>query len=261
MLKSEQNKGRIVISSSFRGGTGKTTVAIHTAAMLRDVSIREVKMGIRDEPLKIVLVDLDRKYGIISHLLGVKDISAASEENISNALEPMEETTIQSNLRYVKSLDIHILSSPEKDNNVSPEFYQEIVAQLSEMFDVAVLDTGVNYSDPALRTVLPMADNIMYVTNLSSFMLEDMRFFMKELTSPVVDGGLGIKASKISAVINRTYGKLDHDLLDHISKIFNEVEILATIPVNNNLYNSETIGNHAGRSSKYSDIAHQLLLK
>lgn len=260
------HRGLVVASTSSKGGSGKTTVAICTASMIYHASKLAVDHGLRDKPLRVCIVDMDTRDGQIGFLLGQ---SVPTALNIFLATDKTP-ATIESNLVYDERLGIYALLAPKRARTadyLSPEFYQDIIQKLRGMFDVVVLDTSVNYLDALLgKVVLPIADAIMFVTNLSIGSVYGMNRWMDEVTSPIDSGGSGINKSKIGIVINQSAPNLgiDQDLLKHAAA---GAELLVAIPLDsgaviaasNHNRLSDIILQHAGISPAYYSVVKQLL--
>lgn len=263
---SPEKRGLVVASTSSKGGSGKTTVAICTASMIYHASALAVKNGLRTEPLNVCIVDMDIRDGQIGFLLGQ---SAPTALNIFLTSDKTQET-IKQNLIYDDRLGVYALLAPKRARTadyLSPEFYQDIIQKLRQMFDVVVLDTSVNYLDALLsKVVLPISDAVMFVTNLSVGSVYGMNRWMDEVTSPVESGGSGIPKTKIGIVVNQSAPDLgiDQDLLKHAAA---GAELLVAIPLDsgaviaasNHNRLSDIILNHATISPAYYSIVKQLL--
>lgn len=232
---STQNRGQILISTSSKGGSGKTTVALCTATMLYYASKKAVELGMREKPLNIVLVDLDIRDGQIGLNIGVTVPTALNiliDESNENGVPSKE--TIRENLVYAEPLGVYTLLAPKRPRtaaHLDPAFYQNIIQQLSEMFDVVILDTSVNYLDTLLAKVaLPMADHIMFVADLSAGAIYGMTRWVDEVTIDVEKGGSGIDIDKIGIIINKSARNLGVDS-EILSAAANGAEIVCAIPL------------------------------
>lgn len=259
-------RGLVVASTSSKGGSGKTTVALCTASMIYHSSRIAAEQGLRAEPLSVCIVDMDTRDGQIGFLLGQ---SVPTALNIFLATDKTTDTIAQ-NLIYDERLGIHALLAPKRARTadyLSPEFYQDIIQKLRTMFDVVVLDTSVNYLDALLgKVVLPIADAVMFVTNLSVGSVYGMNRWMDEVTSPIENGGSGIDKRKIGIVVNQSAPDLgiDQELLKHAAA---GAELLVAIPLDsaaviaasNHNRLSDIILHHTAISPAYYSIVKQLL--
>lgn len=228
-------RGKILVSTSSKGGSGKTTVALCTGTMLYYASVKAVELGLREKPLNIVLVDLDIRDGQIGLNIGVT-VPTALNILIDDSNEdgvPSKET-IRENLVYAEPLGIHTLLAPKRPRtaaHLDPGFYQNIISQLTEMFDIVILDTSVNYMDTLLAKVaLPMADSIMFVGDMSAGAIYGMTRWVDEVTTEVEKGGSGIDINKIGIIINKSARNLGVDS-EILSQASNGAEIVCAIPL------------------------------
>jgi MinD-like ATPase involved in chromosome partitioning or flagellar assembly len=259
-------RGLIFASTSSKGGSGKTTVAICTASMIYHSSRLAAERGARERPLSVCLVDMDTRDGQIGFLLGQTTPTAL---NIFVAPKKDVET-IREHLIYDERLGIHVLLAPKRARTadyLTPEFYQDIIQKLSTMFDVVILDTSVNYLDPLLGSVvLPISDAVMFVTNLSIGSVYGMNRWMDEVTSPADAGGSGISKEKIGVVINQSAPDLgiDQELLEHAAAgarllVAIPLDSAAVISASNHNRLSDIVMFHPDISPAYYAIARQVL--
>lgn len=226
-----EGRGAIIASSSAKGGSGKTSVAVCTAATIYNSSRLAAEAGLREKPLSVVLVDMDVRDGQIGFLLGEVKPSAM---NIFLDGGPTQEN-VSSNLIYNEELGIHALLAPTRGRNsdyLTTEFYHEVIVQLSKMFDVVVLDTSVNYLDSLLgEIVLPIADAIMYVTTLAITSVYGMNRWMEEMiVSNDTDGDGNLEKSKVGVVINQSSPEIGFDE-SLLSRAADGAKIITSIPV------------------------------
>lgn len=230
-----KKRGVILASTSSKGGSGKTTVALCTATMLYYASKAAAEQGLRDEPLKVVIVDLDIRDGQVGFNI---DKSAPTALNIYvDESENPSYATIQNNLVTAERLGIHALLAPKRPRTAShldPGFYQGVIGKLSEMFDVVILDTSVNYLDTLLAKVaFPLADKIMFVADLSAGAVYGMTRWVEEVTSPESAGGSSVDPDKIGIVVNKSAQNLgvDKSLLEQAAS---GTDLVVAIPLDSN---------------------------
>lgn len=224
-------KGLVVASTSSKGGSGKTTVGLCTASMIFHASRLAHEQGIPgSKELSVCIVDMDTRDGQIGFLL---DQTSPSALNIF--LSPDKSTdVIRQNLIYNERLGIHALLAPKRARTadfLTPEFYQDVINKLSYMFDVVVLDTSVNYLDALLgEVVLPTADAVLFVTNLSIGSVYGMTRWMDEVTTAVEDGGSGIPKEKIGIVVNQSLPNVGIDA-EFLTRTASGATMLVAIPL------------------------------
>lgn len=263
---SQQKRGLIIASTSSKGGSGKTTVALCTASMMYHASAIAVKQGLRDKPLSIVLVDMDVRDGQIGFILGQTAPTA-----LNFFLSPQKNVdTLRENLIYDERLGIHVLLAPKRARTadyLTEEFYQDTIQKLATMFDIVMLDTSVNYLDPLLgKVVLPIADAVMFVSNLSVGSVYGMSRWMEEVTLSEEEGGSGISQEKIGMVINQAAADLgiDQELLHHAAAgasllVAIPLDSAAVISASNHNRLSDIVLYHQDISPAYFSIVKQIL--
>lgn len=261
-----RKRGLVVASTSSKGGSGKTTVGMLTASMFYHASKAAVDQGLRDKPLNVCIVDMDIRDGQIGFIIGQL---APTALNIYLETEK-DKDAIARNLIKDERLGIHALLAPKRAKTaefLSPEFYMLVIDHLAEMFDVVVLDTSVDYTDVLLsKVVFPIADAIMFVTNLSVGSVYGMNRWMDEVTLPAEEGGAGISKTKIGVVVNQSAPNMgiDEELLRRAA---NGAELLVAIPLDttgvvaasNHNRLSDILLHHRDISPAYYNIINQLL--
>jgi len=264
-------RGLVIASTSSKGGSGKTTVALCTASMIYHSSKLAVERGetLPDgtpaRELKVVIVDMDTRDGQIGFLLNQTSPSA-----LNIYLNPDKSTdVIAQNLVYNERLGIHALLAPKRARTadfLTPDFYQDIIQKLRTMFDVVILDTSVNYLDALLgEVVLPIADAILFVTNLSIGSVYGMTRWMDEVTSAVADGGSGIPREKIGIVVNQSLPNvgIDQTLLQHAASgatllVAIPLDTAAVVAASNHNSLSDIVLKHEAISPSYYQLAKKL---
>ena len=222
--------GQVVTSTSSKGGSGKSTVAITLATLISHASIRARKDGLTDRDLKVCIVDLDVRDGQLGFFTG---LTSPTLFHIVN--QGVSEETVRKNTHKDDKLKIDLIlapRSPRTASNIPPEFYLELIAQLKKMYDYIILDTSVNYTDPLLEEVAyPVANLIIMVTEIVTTSVYSMVRWIHEVTQSKEKQGMGISKDKIGIVINKALSDVDMDK----NKIINSaqgVPIITAIPSN-----------------------------
>lgn len=258
----------IIASTSSKGGSGKTTVALCTASMLYHSSRLAFEQGLAEKPLSVVVVDMDTRDGQIGFLLNQTSPSA-----LNIFLNPDKSVeVIRDNLIYHERLGIHALLAPKRARAADwlmPDFYKDIIEKLSTMFDVVILDTSVAYLDPLLsELVLPISDAVLFVTNLSIGSVYGMTRWMDEVTGSVEDGGAGLPKEKIGIVVNQSLANvgIDQTLLQHAAAgatllVAVPLDTAAMLTASNHNSLSDIILTHTAISPSYYQLAKKLWRK
>lgn len=265
VVQPSRSRGLVIASTSSKGGSGKTTVALATASMIYHSSRLAAEQGLREAPLRVCVIDMDTRDGQIGFLLGQSSPSA-----LNIFIKDNSEATIAENLIYDERLGIHALLAPKRARTadyLTPDFYQDVIQKLSYMFDIVLLDTSVNYLDPLIgNVVLPISDAVMFVTNLSLGSVYGMNRWMDEVTTSIDSGGAGINQNKIGVVVNQSAPGLgiDQELLTHAA---NGAQLLVAIPLDtaavvaasNHNRLSDIILYHKDISPAYFSLVQQIL--
>lgn len=260
-----RQRGLILASTSSKGGSGKTTVALCTASMIYHSSRIAAEQGLREKPLSVCVVDMDTRDGQIGFLLGQSSPTA-----LNIFIKDNSEETIRENLIADERLGVYALLAPKRARTadyLTPEFYQDVIQKLSYMFDVVLLDTSVNYLDPLIGSVvLPISDAIMFVTNLSLGSVYGMNRWMDEVTSPIESGGSGIDRGKIGVVVNQSAPDLgiDQELLSNAAAgaqllVAVPLDTAAVVAASNHHRLSDIILYHKDISPAYYSLVKQIL--
>lgn len=259
-------RGLIIASTSSKGGSGKTTVALCTATMLYHASRLAAEQGLREQPMKICVVDMDVRDGQIGFLINQVQPTIL---NLYIEDKNPDEKAIADKLVFHEGMGVYALLAPKFGRTASViknEFYQDIIFKLSTMFDVVILDTSVNYLDKLLgEVVLPIADQILFVTNLSKGSIFGMTRWMQEMVANK-DIETHVEAEKVGVVINQAMADVGVDL-ELITKQAMDVPLLAAIPSDSNAVVKATntyrlhelILKHPDISNEYFRLAKKLV--
>ncbi len=195
--------GQVVAVTSSKGGSGKSTVAISLATFLAHSSANSVREGLETRPLKVLILDLDVRDGQLGFLT-----NNSKPTVIQLRMEGISPDTIEKTVIHSSRLKCDLLLAPKRPRNADdtpPDFYAELVQQLRKMYDYVILDTSVNYLDPLLEKVAyPMADQIVFVTDIVIHSFFSMTRWIQEVTKPKNQMGMGISKNKIGIVVNKS---------------------------------------------------------
>jgi len=222
--------GQVVAVTSSKGGSGKSTVAITLATYLAHSSVNSVREGLEERPLKVVILDLDVRDGQLGFLT-----NNAKPTVIQLRMEGISKESIEKTVIYSSRLKCDLLLAPKRPRHADDtpaDFYSELVQQLRKMYDYIILDTSVNYLDPLLEQVAyPMADQIVFVTDIVINSVFSMTRWIQEVTKPVNQNGMGISKKKIGIVVNKSLGGV-HMPGDRIYQSSLGIPIITPIPSN-----------------------------
>lgn len=226
--------GQVVAVTSSKGGSGKSTVTTTLATYISHSSINSAREHSAERPLKIVILDLDVRDGQIGFLTGNMTPSVLHMRSKGINPETLAETVIRDD-----KLKVDLLLAPKRprlSDDTPPEFYLELIQFLKKRYDYVFLDTSVNYLDPLLEKVAyPIADQIVFVTDIVVNSVYSMTRWIQEVTKPVAQKGMGIERDKIGIVVNKSMADVNMNG-NKIAKSALNLPVLAVVPNNAKLF-------------------------
>lgn len=183
----------IAVSSSGKGGTGKSTTSLMLALFYQELN------------KNTVLVDMDIPFGDISTMLGMSQERCISD--FADIPRDLSDIKVRDNmlLTYHNGLKVlpalRDLSDQDKVNSTS--FVDFLLSKL-ESFDTVVVDLGPNF-EPLTVRVLERATDIVYVTDDYDTTVHNISLGKKVLAQK------GIDVNKLRLVINKSTAKNDRE--------------------------------------------------
>lgn len=208
-------RGTIITVTSAKGGSGKSTVAFSLAQEIGRSTREAVRQGRMKKPLKVVLVDGDIYDGQLCYVLGASKptmINIAQEPHINKESVGRNLVTndiVQASKRqqgdFIAFDALLAPKSPRYVEDTPPEMWRRVIDILATMYDIVILDTSVMYFlDPVIYDVMyPIADKILYVTDLDLKSILDTTKWMQNVCAPESASGFGIPLEKVGIVINK----------------------------------------------------------
>ncbi len=183
---SGDQRGKIIVVFSSKGGCGKTTVSTNLAAAL----------SIEGDGASVCLVDFDLETGDIAIALQLDP-----SKTISDALGMqggLDERALASLVvPYKAHLDCLLAPTKPADAEfVSAALAGEILRVLSSMYDYVVVDAPPAFTDVILKT-FDMADSYILLTTLDMPALKNLKVTLDTLDN------LGFPRTKWNVVLNR----------------------------------------------------------
>lgn len=193
-FSSGNNRKRIIaVSSSGKGGTGKSTTSLMLALFYQELN------------QNTVIVDLDIPFGDISTMLGMSTERCISD--FADIPDDLSDIKVRENmlLTYHNGLKVlpalRDLYDQRKVN--STEFVDKLLKKL-ESFETIIVDLGPNFEAATVR-VLEQATDIVYVTDDYETTFHNIFNGKQTLTR------LGIDTSKVRLIINKSVAKSERD--------------------------------------------------
>lgn len=258
-----EGKGKVIVSTSSKGGPGKSTVAMSCGNALVRASINAVHKGLRDTPLKVIVVDFDVKDGQLGFINGVV------KPNIVNIYADyaddshLTQSEVEKGIYHNKKTNVDYLFASKKPRNanvIPKEFYYEVVKVLKTMYDYIILDTSVGYLDPLLTEVAyPFADKVIFVTDMGTSSVFGMTRWIAE-TIAATDKEHTVDKDIVGVVINKAIPNAGIDM-ETIIESAKGLPIITAIPNVPTLVTSSTnkaqledILEHQGIKDSFEDI-------
>lgn len=197
--KHKKNNKIIVVGSSGKGGTGKTTVSINTALMLSDLGLR------------VALLDFDIPYGDVAEVLGV-----SNNRNLSDWL-------LSDNVFVDGPNGIKVIPAIENERDLkhinNAFFVKNVISKLSD-FDAIVIDAGPNIEEMTLESY-KQATDIILVSDSSEVSLKNINRGVEHLVTHRID------LNNVSLMINRItkHNRLNRDECRLISGVRHVYEL------------------------------------
>ena len=198
----------IITVSSMKGGVGKTETELNLA------------IDIKKTGRSVVLIDLDIPYGGVAQALGQsKEISVTdwikTNRDISvKALKSLVAVHEESGLFYIPAI-----ANKSDLNRLNGQVVQRIIAHLNNIYDIIVIDSGVDLSE-LTREALTIADKIILVTTANHVSAQNNYRYKEDLVS------LGVNQDKLLLFINMVPDrKTAGDVVEKIVSTFGETGV------------------------------------
>lgn len=201
--KTSSGAGKIITVTSFKGGSGKTTVAVALGQFLAASSRKASQDGTFGGPLNVCVVDLSLHNPQIGEVIG----TWAPTMMKSVLAQEINRRTMVKAVVHDKGTQCDFLLAPKDPaaTDLVPSCrFGEILSTLRLMYDVVIVDTSVEYASELLRRfVYPMSDRIVFVTTLDRPSVAGLERWISLSGLPSEAGGAGVDLAKVSVLINR----------------------------------------------------------
>lgn len=191
-------RGFVIVFAARKGGVGKTTLAVNSAANLGK--------SLRGTGRSVCLVDMNFQQADIGSYLGREKPNVTKIIHRQNLLHPDH---IEDALVYREDENFFALLGPSSIEEASPNqvntaLYRQIIEVLQERFDYILIDTPVaERYHQVLDYALPKANFIITPVTPNRVGLEKVREWLDSITQPSHAGGYGIEPTKIGLVLNK----------------------------------------------------------
>lgn len=209
--------GELIVSTSSKGGAGKTNTAMGVAQWLSSANYFARMKDSSVPELKVCVIDLDTNDAQIETLI---DQTNSSQTILNVIAQHREKDSAQGHYSFLTIEDVEPFVYHRKQDGLSymlaphyavnsasikPEEYNDVVKVLRHMFDIVVVDTSVNYSEPLFRYyIYPQATAIILVTTLDDrSILGCGKWIIANGGSSSLQGSASLDLGKVKIVVNR----------------------------------------------------------
>jgi len=204
--KEEVKDAQIYTFYSFKGGVGKSLMALNTSVIFA----HKLKK-------KVLLIDLDLHFGDIS-LMTNKHTEKNVLDMVDDGMTETFETMAGYFYEYCDNLDIlYAPLSPEGADYISKDVVSKILGKAKEHYDFIIMDTGVNFYEHTLYA-LDISDKIFFVSSMEMTSIKNSKLGLGVMKS------LNYEDDKVNIIVNQSSEKFGISKKD-IEKVFNR-EIL-----------------------------------
>lgn len=205
--QSLQRRASVIVITSPKGGTGKSTLSLNLAAYM---ALRVKSLGKR-----VCIIDANFQQGDVGKMLGSFD------PTVSNLLRDPSSLSPNGIMRYLVTRDDLNLSAllgpaiPEEanPNYLTPRLYSQILDALRPNFDYIFIDTPVaeRYHDMFQDFLLPAADFIILPVTPVMHTILNANSWLELVTQPEHMNGNGVDPNRVGYVINQVEEGIEFD--------------------------------------------------
>jgi len=208
--------GRLIAVTSGKGGAGKSSVSVHLAAALSEMSN------------KVLIVDLDAGMRCLDIMLGVSDLLLFDLNDVLSGDKSLEESIID--VPSGKG-NLHFLAAPLK-GKINPSQLGEFVAAACSAYDFVVLDFPAGTVDE-LYSALPRYCEALVVCNADTVSLRDAAIMGADI------GELGFMSIRL--ILNRvSFENMRRGITANIDEVIDGsgIRLMGVVPQSMDIYMS-----------------------
>lgn len=175
---------RVVMVSSTKGGTGKTSIAANLAVVLAEVTPRTL------------LIDLDVQFGDVGIVLGL-DRPEKTLHDLASAAGDLDPEKLRGYVIPYGRLDLLPAPlRPEEGENIDASKVASIIQLARTMYDTIVIDTAPIFDGPMLAA-LDRSDQVLLVSTPDVPSMKNVRLALQTLQL------LAFPVERVALVANR----------------------------------------------------------
>jgi len=177
---------RVVMVSSTKGGTGKTSLAVNLAVELSS------------RPLRTLLVDLDVQFGDVGIVLGLDRPEKTLFDLASGGALDLDAEKLRGFI-VKRTSTLHVLPAPlrpEEGEKIEAPQVATILQMARAHYDTIVVDTAPIFDGPMLAA-LDRSDQLLLISTPDVAAMKNVRLALQTLDM------LGFPVDRVSIVANR----------------------------------------------------------
>jgi MinD-like ATPase involved in chromosome partitioning or flagellar assembly len=177
---------RVIMVSSTKGGTGKTSLAVNLA------------VGLAESHVRTLLLDLDVQFGDVGIVLGL-DRPQRTLHDLAAAAGDLDPEKLRGYVMRHGS-GLHVVPAPlrpEEGEEIDSARIATVIQTARGMYDAIVVDTAPLFDGPML-TALDRSDQVLLVSTPDVPSMKNIRLALQTLDQ------LGFPTDRISLVANRS---------------------------------------------------------
>ncbi len=220
--------GRLIAVTSGKGGAGKSSVSVHLAAALSNMSN------------KVLVVDMDAGMRCLDIMLGVSNVLLFDLNDVLNGHKTINEAVIT--VPSVGS-ELHFIAAPLK-GKINPEGLGDFVAEACLIYDFVILDFPAGAVDE-LYSALPRYCEALVVCNADAVSLRDAAIMGADLDD--------LDFMSVRLVLNRvSFENMRRGITANIDEVIDEsgIRLIGVVPQSMDIYMSCCSGQALKKKSR-----------
>ena len=208
--------GRLIAVTSGKGGAGKSSVSVHLATALSQMSN------------KVLIVDLDAGMRCLDIMLGVSDKMVFDLNDVLKGDKTLNESAI--NVAYGNG-NLHFLGAPLK-GKIDPLKLSDFVSSATEEYDFVILDFPAGAVDE-LYSALPKYCEVLVVANADAVALRDAAVMGADLKE--------LNFMSVRLILNRvSFDNMRRGITANIDEVIDlsEIRLMGIVPQSMDVYMS-----------------------
>lgn len=155
--RAEENKGKLVVFLSAKGGIGTTSMCVNIASIV----------GRNNSDLNVALLDLVLPVGSIANIVGYTD-KMNLINLVAETMDSIDPLTLKDRLSRLNNWNLFLLPGspdPEAANNLAIGRIPAIISALRDTFDYIFVDLGTSLSRISLPIILQANVLVLMLSN------------------------------------------------------------------------------------------------